>query len=98
MKGTLRFKTVAGCLLALGCFAAISCSGSDKEDENASVVNVEKGVTAPMSTPDMTAVPEETHTVGIVDTEAESSGPEAEAQAAQQEEPNAFVAEDPAGE
>lgn len=62
----LRFITATACSLALaGTLALGSCSG-DKEDENASIVNVEKGVAPVMATPDAAAATTPLQTAGII--------------------------------
>ena len=70
----MRFKALALCLSAMGAALMASCSGSPKEDENASVVNIEKQVAPAISTPDVNVGPEiaSEAQVGIVG--AESSG------------------------
>lgn len=47
----LNLTKTAACVLGLGMLALSSCNG-DKEDENATVVNVEKGVASPVWTSD----------------------------------------------
>ena len=52
MMKTMRF-ILSSSLIALGLTGMVSCGDkSDREEENASVVNIEKGVTSPMWTSD----------------------------------------------
>lgn len=50
-----RFTPLAFCLSAMGAMALMSCDSTAREEENASVVNIEKGVTSPMSVTDADA-------------------------------------------
>lgn len=52
MMKTMRF-ILSSSLIAVGLTGLVSCGDkSDREEENASVVNIEKGVTSPMWTSD----------------------------------------------
>ena len=48
----LKLITSAAFLAVIGLVGLASCGGEDKEEENATVVNVEKDVAPPMATPD----------------------------------------------
>ena len=56
---SLRLKTIGCCMLAMGALTAVSCSGNDKEDQNATIVNVEKDVASPVNTSDNAGHPED---------------------------------------
>lgn len=50
---SLNFIKVSACLLSLGTLVfATSCEDNSKNEENASIVNVEKGVASPLWTPE----------------------------------------------
>ena len=54
----LHLIAPAACLAAFSLLALASCAGEAKEDENASIVNVEKGVASPVRAPEGEAAPE----------------------------------------
>lgn len=48
----MRLVKTSACIMAIAMLGLCSCNNRDMEDENATIVNVEKGVTSPVWTSD----------------------------------------------